>query len=266
MFIRFYVRVPESSHFLTAISSLPGSHHYHQKPETETDKGPLSLLWSICCHLQFLHEWAVLEMFCIAGESLILVRIYGGFERNWPSFGCLTEAGNQFKSLVFRASGTSLPWFSSNTWASQIRCLEPCHFNKLYDFGNDLANYLEGDLQYIPWPVHDGRICDPDEEVEDDVLVELGCSCKGQMSRMHRKCILEWYGMRMILDKNFKCVLCKWVPTYAFGPICFTSAPRKGVRSAFVDASESFRLVLGWMQVRNQGMSLNLVGLFWVWF
>lgn len=55
------------------------------------------------------------------------------------------------------------------------------------------------------------RICtDPDEEkLLDDVLVKLGCHCKGQMSMMHRKCILPWYGVRMILDKNYKCELCK---------------------------------------------------------
>jgi len=54
------------------------------------------------------------------------------------------------------------------------------------------------------------RICAFDEEEdEDDVLVELGCSCKGQLSRMHRKCILKWYGVRMLLEKLYKCELCK---------------------------------------------------------
>jgi E3 ubiquitin-protein ligase DOA10 len=53
------------------------------------------------------------------------------------------------------------------------------------------------------------RICPDDEDENDDVLVELGCRCKGQMSRMHRKCILEWYGLRMILEKNYNCELCK---------------------------------------------------------
>lgn len=52
------------------------------------------------------------------------------------------------------------------------------------------------------------RMCD---EVNDDTLVELGCSCRGFMSRMHRKCILQWYGVRMLLDKNYKCDLCKCV-------------------------------------------------------
>ncbi|KAJ8768385.1 hypothetical protein K2173_021538 [Erythroxylum novogranatense] len=69
---------------------------------------------------------------------------------------------------------------------------------------SDLPSPIKGDLSRIPSAHEQCRVCQQEKE---EVLIDLGCKCKGGLAKAHRSCIDTWFGTR----GSNKCEICQEV-------------------------------------------------------